>query len=104
LLALCLTIPLCWQTSAERAKKRDAERAADDYGALTATLGGNFVPIAPVDRYRGFGSQLLLGDDGIDTLDELLFQLANRPGGIASMASTICCTVWRTMARPHCGQ
>ncbi len=35
------------------------------------------------NRYPSFGP-LRPGDDSIDTLDELLFQLASRPGGITS--------------------
>ena len=76
LLTLCLTIPFYWQSRAERAKKREA----NDYEHLTTTLGGNFVRL---DRYP-IGGTRRPGDDAIDTLDELLFQLANRPGGITS--------------------
>ena len=46
LLTLCLTIPFYWQSSAERAKKREAA----EYDRLTTTLGGNFVRL---DRYPG---------------------------------------------------
>ena len=76
LLTLCLTIPLYWQSGAERAKKWEAS----EYDNLTTTLGGNFVRL---DRYPS-NSLRRPGDEAIDTLDELLFQLANRPGGITS--------------------
>jgi hypothetical protein len=74
LLTLCLTIPFYWQSNASRNKKQDPRGDGD----LTTALGGNFVrinrcPNLPVNRR---------GDDSIDTLDELLFQLANQPGGI----------------------
>jgi hypothetical protein len=76
LLTLCLTIPLYWQSGAGQAKQYDA----NDYESITATLGGHFVRL---DRYSGYGPKLP-GDGSVDTLDELLFQLANRPGGITS--------------------
>jgi hypothetical protein len=77
LLTLCLTIPLYWQSSAARAKK---QQAASEYDRLTTTLGGNFVRL---DRFP-MASLRRPGDEAIDTLDELLFKLANQPGGITS--------------------
>ncbi len=78
LLMLCLTIPLYWQSSARRALEQD-----DD--AHSSTSGGGFFRI---DRDSvGLRPSFAIrrpGDEAIDTLDELLFQLANRPGGITS--------------------
>ena len=60
-----------------RARKK---REAAEYDRLTTTLGGNFVRL---DRFPMTGPRRP-GDEAVDTLDELLFQLANRPGGITS--------------------
>jgi hypothetical protein len=73
LLALCLTIPLYWQSSARRAAdgERDCELAGGGGGLVR--VGGGRYPTAMFSEYGlpQFGQ--------VDTLDELLMQRARRP-------------------------
>jgi hypothetical protein len=75
LLMLCLTIPLCWRSKTERAEPHDAGSAWADYERRTLTLGNDYFPM----RRATYGKSPQLGSEDLDTLDELLFELANRP-------------------------
>jgi hypothetical protein len=77
LLTLCLTIPVYWQSKAERERKqREAAAAAmTDYAQIAAELRGNCVR-PPRAQYRLYQFP---GYERVDTLDELLSELANRP-------------------------
>lgn len=73
LLLLCLTIPLYWRSKADRTEPRDGGSSWADYERRTLTLGKDYFP----QRRDSYPALPLLGSTEVDTLDELLFQLAN---------------------------
>ena len=75
LLLLCLSIPLYWRSKAEHAEPREGNSSWADYERRTLTLGRDYFP----QRRDTYPNGTLLGGAQVDTLDELLFQLANRP-------------------------
>ncbi len=85
LLTLCLTIPMFWKSGAKLAKQRDAARAAAEFERLGSAFHGN---ISRVDRFT-FSAANLPAYSEIDTLDGLLFRLANRPGIIQNNQSDL---------------
>jgi hypothetical protein len=75
LLLLCLTIPLYWQSKSEHAEPREGKSSWADYERRTLTLGRDYFP----QRRNTYPGGALLGSAQVDTLDELLFQMANGP-------------------------
>lgn len=80
LLLLSLTIPLYWKSTVEHAGARGAASSWAEYERRTYALGKDYYRRPP----GSYPAAALLASD-VDTLDELLFQLANRPASIASV-------------------
>lgn len=74
LLLLSLTIPLYWRAKAGSEESPKAASSWADYERRTLTLGRDYFP----QRRDSYPANPLLARD-VDTLDELLFELANRP-------------------------
>jgi len=74
LLLLSLTIPLSWRSKDGLEETPAGANSWADYERRTFTLGRDYFP----QRRASYPESPLLGRD-VDTLDELLFELANRP-------------------------
>ncbi|MGD9633818.1 MAG: hypothetical protein AB7U97_11125, partial [Pirellulales bacterium] len=78
LLLLSLSIPMYWRSAANHSETSSTMSSWADYERRTFTLDRDYYHKPP----GSYPASTLVPSD-VDTLDELLFQLANRPKGIA---------------------